>query len=209
MKTINFKIVNILLLLGFFYLMGACTAEDQNQNQSEETISEKIAALKTTLAQNEELTTKEKRMLQDLTKSYEKASITVGEQNRSFSFDDLSKNHIEFNAINEVPVFESCSSETLEEQRTCMQNKIATFVTDHFDISVGEHLQVSGMREIKVSFVINVQGGIENVKTRYGEKILRQEAERVIAMLPRMQPGKHHSKTMAALYSLPIQYTVP
>ncbi|MGB3774272.1 MAG: hypothetical protein WA951_03355 [Leeuwenhoekiella sp.] len=209
MRTRYQIITRVMALPILVFLWVSCTTEQQDKTGNKEGISEKIAALNTTIVQKEALTAREKSMLKQITTKYDKASVTVGEQNRSFIFDDLSRDHIEFNAIDKVPVFPSCSGSDRKAESDCVEDKIAKFVTDNFNISAGKNLEVSGIHEIDVSFIIDTDGAVRDIKTRYAEKSLEDEAKRVIALLPKMRPGAHKGKTMAALYSLPIQFKVP
>ena len=208
----NFKSL-VLILLGFSSLLVTSCSNDQDPKLSPElSLQDQITNLNKTLAQQDTLTEKEVALLQNL-KNYAgdtKASVSVGEQNHSFNFDDLSRTHIEFNSIEEPPVFASCESAgDPAAKKECVEAQVAKFVDTHFNLSAGKDLKVAGIYEIDVSFVIDTEGNIKDIKTRYAEPALEREAERVIANLPKMIPGKHKGKTMASLYSLPIRYKVP
>ncbi len=209
MRKSSKKIILWLPLLLIGVIIGSCTSEQKDQNIEKEGISEKIAALQTTLAQKKTLTAMEKSLLNNMVKKYDRASVTVGQQNRSFNFDDLSNDHIEFNSIKKVPVFESCAEGNRKTQSDCVEATIAQFIQNHFDISAGKNLKVSGIHEVDVSFIIDTNGSINTIKTRFGEKSLQDEAKRVITMLPKMRPGAHKGKKMAALYVVPIRFKVP
>ncbi|HEA22622.1 MAG TPA: hypothetical protein ENH87_17120 [Pricia antarctica] len=49
---------------------------------------------------------------------------------------------------------------------------------------------------VNVGFTINPEGHIVSIQTR-GNPILEKEAQRIIALLPRMVPGKHHDQNVS------------
>lgn len=208
----NFYTYRLVLLIVLPCLALSCSKELEKRQVAELSLQEQIAILQQTIADKDSFSEKEIALLENLKRSTndQKASVSVGEQNRSFDFDDLSRAHVEFNAIEEPPVFKSCENAgDPDAKRDCVAAEVAKFVTANFDLSAGKNLQVAGIHKIEVSFVIDVQGNITNIKTRHAEQTLEREAERVIARLPKMIPGKHKGKAMASLYSLPILYKVP
>ena len=214
MKTLckNFSGIQVIFLVLVCFAAVSCSHDLDKQQPKELSLTDQITNLEKTVAAKETLSKKEIALLDNL-KEYagdQKPSVSVGKQNHSFSFDDLSRTHVEFNAITEPPVFEACENAgDPDAKRECVAARVAKFVAENYDLSAGKDLKVAGIHEIDVSFVIDTQGTITNIKTRYAEPSLEREAERVIKKLPKMIPGKHKGKPMAALYSLPILYKVP
>ncbi len=208
----NFIIFRVILPILLSFVGFSCSNDQDRRYVAKVSLEDQITNLKTTIAKKDTLSEHEVALLENL-KEYtddRKPSVSVGEQNHSFNFDDLSRTHIEFNAITEPPVFESCENAgDPDAKRDCVAARVAKFVAENFDLIAGKDLKVAGIHEIDVSFVINTQGNIKEIKTRYAEPALEREAERVIAKLPKMIPGKHKGKPMASLYSLTLRYKVP
>lgn len=57
-----------------------------------------------------------------------------------------------------------------------------------------------------VIFVISPEGEITKVRTRGPDKILEDEAQRIISKLPKMIPGKQRGKPVSVPFSLPINF---
>ena len=52
--------------------------------------------------------------------------------------------------------------------------------------------------------MIDSKGYTTNVRSRGPDKILETEAERIISLLPKMQPGKQRGKAVKVSYAVPI-----
>jgi protein TonB len=57
-------------------------------------------------------------------------------------------------------------------------------------------------------FKIDRHGNIANIKARAPHKKLKEEAIRVIKLLPKMIPGKQRGKAVGVSYGLPIVFKV-
>ena len=116
---------------------------------------------------------------------------------------------VPFAVIEQVPVFPGCENlGSNEEQKKCMTGKIAEFVSEKFDSSLGEKLGLTGVNRVIVVFKISPGGEITDVRARAAHPDLEVEAKRVIEQLPQMEPGKHNGKAVAVSYSLPIVFQV-
>ena len=60
--------------------------------------------------------------------------------------------------------------------------------------------------KVFVMFVINSEGYVSNIRTRGPDKILEKEANRIIALLPKMTPGKQRGRAVNVPYSIPINF---
>lgn len=116
---------------------------------------------------------------------------------------------IPFSVIENVPVFPGCEKEkTNDAKRQCMSDKISDFVNKKFNTELAGELGLSGKQRISVMFKIDKNGDITNVMARAPHPGLEKEAKRVIALLPKMQPGKQRGKAVTVPYSLPILFQV-
>ncbi len=116
---------------------------------------------------------------------------------------------VPFAVIEDVPVFPGCENERNNQARKdCMSEKINDFVNRRFDTGLGSDLGLSGINRIYVQFRIEKNGNITVLGARAPHPRLQQEAERVVNMLPKMQPGKQRGQPVGVLYSLPITFRV-
>ncbi|MCM8568796.1 energy transducer TonB [Gramella jeungdoensis] len=117
--------------------------------------------------------------------------------------------HVPFDFIEDVPVFPGCESlSENEERRKCMGDEINRFVRNEFDTTLGEELGLTGMNLVVIRFVVNRQGEVDEIKTRATHPGLEKEAERVIGLLPKMQPGKQRGKPVPVSFTIPIRFQV-
>jgi len=116
---------------------------------------------------------------------------------------------IPFLVIEDVPVFPGCSG-TNEELRTCFSSNITKFVSKKFNTSLSSDLGLDSgsIQRIFVMFKIDKNGNIVDIKARAPHKKLKDEAVRVINLLPQMTPGKQRGKPVGVRYGLPIVFKV-
>jgi protein TonB len=114
-----------------------------------------------------------------------------------------------FDVIEDVPVFPGCENFSKnEERKECMSEKINRFVGKEFNTALGEELGLTGTNLVVIMFVVNKQGLVEQIQTRAPHPRLEQEAERVIAKLPKMRPGLQRGKPVPVSYVIPIRFKV-
>ena len=116
---------------------------------------------------------------------------------------------VPFAVIENVPIFPGCESKKNNaERKKCMSEKVSKLVNKKFNTELGSDLGLSGVNRIFVSFKIDKNGNIVNIRSRAPHPRLEQEAARVIKLLPKMTPGKQRGKPVGVLYSLPITFKV-
>lgn len=116
---------------------------------------------------------------------------------------------VPFAVIEDVPVFPGCENQKNNQARKdCMSEKINEFVNKRFNTGLGSDLGLSGINRIYVQFRIEKNGEVTVLGARAPHPRLQQEAERVVNMLPKMQPGKQRGQAVGVLYSLPITFRV-
>lgn len=116
---------------------------------------------------------------------------------------------VPFAVIENVPVFPGCEKQKGNAaKKKCMSDKVSKFVNRKFNSDLGSELGLSGINRIYVSFKIDKNGDIVNVRARGPHPRLEKEAQRVVNQLPRMTPGKQRGKSVGVLYSLPIVFKV-
>lgn len=116
---------------------------------------------------------------------------------------------VPFDFIEDVPVFPGCEQlKDNKDRKKCMSSEINRFVREEFNTGLGEKLGLTGTNLVAIMFVVNTKGEIEQIQTRAPHPELEKEAERVISLLPRMQPGKQRGKPVPVSFSIPIRFQV-
>ncbi|MEO9891677.1 TonB family protein [Aurantibacter sp.] len=143
-------------------------------------------------------------------------SIPISFRLQSFDSDaanESSKNEIEkenidgvpFAVVEEVPVFPGC--ENAENTRECFQKMMQKHIGDNFKYP--EEAQEKGIQgRVSIMFTISTDGSIQNVKMRGPDKLLEEEAARIISLLPKMTPGKQNGKVVNVPLSIPISFAL-
>lgn len=116
---------------------------------------------------------------------------------------------VPFMIIEEVPVFPGCAGDN-DEKRKCFSTEITKFVLKRFNSELATDLGLpSGSNQkIFVLFRIDKNGDIIDVMARAPHKKLKEEAIRVINLLPKMTPGKQRGRAVGVKYGLPITFRV-
>ncbi|WP_339623169.1 M56 family metallopeptidase [uncultured Winogradskyella sp.] len=117
---------------------------------------------------------------------------------------------VPFSLIEEVPILTECKDlPTNAERKKCMSDFVTSFVNKRFNINLADSLNLSsGRKRIFVSFKINKEGFVSDVKARGPHPGLETEAKRVISMLPQFIPGRQKGIAVTVPYSLPIVFQV-
>jgi len=115
---------------------------------------------------------------------------------------------VPFAVIENVPVFPGCEKGDNNAKKACMSQKIQEFVNKKFNTELAGELGLSGRQRINVIFKIDKTGNVVGIRARAPHPGLEKEAERVIGLLPQMQPGKQRGKAVTVPYSLPIVFQV-
>ncbi|CAM3536820.1 M56 family metallopeptidase [Zobellia roscoffensis] len=110
---------------------------------------------------------------------------------------------VPFAVVEEVPVFPGCENET--DKRECFQKMMQKHIGKNFRYP--EEAQEKGVQgRVSIMFTISEDGSIQNVKLRGPDKLLEDEAARIISLLPEMTAGKQKGKAVNVPYSIPITF---
>ncbi|WP_289038694.1 M56 family metallopeptidase [uncultured Zobellia sp.] len=110
---------------------------------------------------------------------------------------------VPFAVVEQVPVFPGCENET--DKRACFQKMMQKHIGKNFRYP--EEAQEKGVQgKVSIIFMISEDGSIQNVKSRGPDKLLEDEAARIISKLPKMIPGKQKGKTVSVPFSIPITF---
>ena len=139
---------------------------------------------------------------------------TETDQEEEIDIEDLDVEEVEedvevpFAVIENVPIYPGCERGNNAKKRKCMSEKIAKFVQRKFNTDLAGDLGLSGRQRINVIFKIDKFGNVTGVRARAPHPRLEKEAQRVINLLPKMQPGKQRGKAVIVPYFLPIIFQV-
>ncbi len=113
-----------------------------------------------------------------------------------------------FNSVEEIPSFKSCADSFLNKTE-CFNYEMEKHIAKHF-IYPEKALQKGIEGDLEVSFIIDVNGNIKDIKVSgtNNSKILINEAKRIVLLLPQFAPGKQNGVETNVLYSFPMSFTL-
>ena len=126
--------------------------------------------------------------------------VEVGEEEEEIS--------IPFAVIENAPVFPGCDTcPTEEERKACFNQKIQEHILTNLKYPVPAlEMRISG--RVFVKFDIDTKGRVTNIQRRGPDRLLEDEAVRLIASLPTMKPGMQRGKATKITYAIPINFKI-
>ena len=98
-----------------------------------------------------------------------------------------------------------CERVKKSERRKCFQEQMNKHIRKNFRYpDIAQDMGIQG--RVYVSFIINKDGSIGNIRERGPDKNLEKEAHRIISKLPRMIPGKQRGRAVRVPFSIPITF---
>ncbi|WP_066221911.1 hypothetical protein [Formosa haliotis] len=113
---------------------------------------------------------------------------------------------VPFSIVEIPPAYPGCEHLEPSASKKCTSVAISKFVMANFNTEIAMNLGLTGRQRINTIFKINQEGRPVSITSRASEPELEIEANRVIALLPKMTPGKQRGKTVIVPYSLPIVF---
>lgn len=111
--------------------------------------------------------------------------------------------YVPFVVVNQVPVFPGC--ENAADQRACFRQMLQKHISQNFKYP--KEAQENGIQgRVNIMFDIEQDGNIGNIRMRGPDKLLEDEAERIISLLPQMIPGRHKGRPVIIPFSVPITF---
>ena len=113
---------------------------------------------------------------------------------------------VPFALIEHVPVFPGCEGlDSEEERKKCFNQKVQEHVKNTFQYpKAALEMGISG--KVSVQFVIDSNGKVTNIKHRGPDRLLEQEAVRIISLLPQVKPGIQRGRPAKVTYAIPIKF---
>ncbi len=110
---------------------------------------------------------------------------------------------IPFLWTDEPPIFPGCENE--KNTRECFQKSIQRHISKNFKYP--QEAQEKGIQgRVAIMFTITADGNITDIRKRGPDKLLTEEAERIIKRLPKMKPGRYGGKAVDVPFSIPITF---
>lgn len=114
---------------------------------------------------------------------------------------------IPFSVVEEVPVFPGCENVEKNNLMQCFNEKMLRHIRINFNYpeeAIDENIQ----GRVNVSFVINKEGNVSNIKVykKPNLEIIEKEALRIIQLLPKMKPAIQRGKNVNVQYIIPINF---
>ncbi|WP_108804957.1 peptidylprolyl isomerase [Aquimarina sp. Aq107] len=121
----------------------------------------------------------------------------------------LREQNIPYAVVEKVPKTQNCKGLTNNEEiKKCVSDEIKQFVNRNFNVGIAKYIGLTGVNRIYVRFKIDTLGNVTEVESRGPAIELEEEANRVIASLPKMIPGEAKGEKVNVLYSLPIVFNI-
>lgn len=115
---------------------------------------------------------------------------------------------VPFANLEQVPVYPGCKGDN-GELKACMSKSIQKFVNENFDLELVQNLGLpEGRHRLAAQFQISATGTIENIMIRGDYLQVNQELERVIKLIPNMQPDYQDGEAVAVNYALPVLFAI-
>ncbi len=126
--------------------------------------------------------------------------VEVGEEEEEIT--------VPFAVIENVPIFPGCeSARNNDERKLCFNQKIQEHINKEFTYPPSA-LELGIQGRVFVQFLIDSKGNIGGIRMRGPDRTLEKEAQRIVATLPQMTPGKQRGKPVSVPYSIPINFVI-
>ena len=119
----------------------------------------------------------------------------------SFQFSSFAQN---IKIYEKPPVFPGCKNETIDNLATCFNQKLNESIFENFKIPQ-EVTAANYQGDVKILFEVDKHGSISVLYVDAIYETLKEEARRVFAALPQVEPGTYNGKPTFYQYSLTIQ----
>lgn len=111
------------------------------------------------------------------------------------------KEELSMKSIDQVPTFPGCETG----DKNCFSRSVQKHFAQTFNSDLPKTLGLSpGKKRIFVQFSIDKDGVVKDIKVRAPHNELKKEVERILELLPKVEPGIHEGKNVLVKYSLPF-----
>ncbi len=114
---------------------------------------------------------------------------------------------VPFSVVENVPVFPGCVGRNNSILSDCFAKKMNDHIVKHFKYPESA-LEMGVHGKVFVLFAIDASGNVSGIRTRGPDKLLEDEAYRIISLLPTMIAGRQRGKPVKVPYSIPINFKI-
>lgn len=111
--------------------------------------------------------------------------------------------------VDEVPAFNDCAKSKGNSRLECFNQEMIKHIETYFHYPEDAVINKTE-GEVWVRFIIDKEGNVTNLKTHAskGKKILKEEAIRVISLLPKFIPATNSGVSVPVKYGFPINFSL-
>lgn len=122
-----------------------------------------------------------------------------------YSQQDVIKEFYPFITTDQPPLFVNCINIINEQQKKCFEDELNKHIKEN--LKYPDEAFDSGLGgRVLLSFSINKEGKVLNILTKGPNEILENEVERVINLIPRLEPAKINGVKVGVNYALPVNF---
>ena len=111
-----------------------------------------------------------------------------------------------FAVIEEAPIYPGCEGLDNEARKNCMSTKVTQFVTSRFNQELASTLGFTGTQRIRLNFKIDKTGKVVDIRVNAADPKLKEEAERIAKLLPKLKPGIQQGKAVTVPYAVTVRF---
>lgn len=157
------------------------------------TIVEDVAEIEETAIKSTEITMED--VIEDVEVAVEDVQVEEVEEEVT----------VPFAVVEKVPIYPGCTGTTNAELKKCFEKKVIEHISRNYKFpEIAMEMGIHG--KVYVMFAIDQNGMVSDIKTRGPDKVLEDEARRIISLLPKMTPAKQRNKSVKVPYSIPINF---
>lgn len=114
-----------------------------------------------------------------------------------------------FEDVDNIPIFNSCKSESNSKNLDCFNEQMMLHIQKHFRYP-NDAVLAGTQGEVWIRFIIDENGNVTNIKTLGPEngEILIEEAIRVVSNLPKFTPAIKKGKKVLSKFGFPINFSL-
>ncbi|WP_232780454.1 energy transducer TonB [Capnocytophaga cynodegmi] len=112
---------------------------------------------------------------------------------------------IPFMKVDKTPRFQKCKNVSESESFECFKKELDAHIARNFKYPK-EAAEKSLQGRVNILFSIGTDGKVSIKSMKGGEKVLQEEAKRLIETLPQLIPGQHQGKNVAVTFVYPINF---
>lgn len=115
---------------------------------------------------------------------------------------------VSFDIVENIPLFTSCDKND-SDKVNCFNYEMQKHIINNFNYPK-KALRRGIEGSLEVSFIIGVDGDVGKVVVKGANEsdVLKEEAKRIVSLLPRFVPGEHKGRKISVSYKFPMNFTL-